>query len=76
MRPQGAFSTNLMWDRAIAEGRLFGTVLDGVWIHVGTPRGARRGGSLSRRPLRRLEAAHRLHHPAQRAFRARRWRGA
>jgi MurNAc alpha-1-phosphate uridylyltransferase len=35
--PQGAFSTNLMWDRAIARGRLFGTQLDGVWIHVGTP---------------------------------------
>lgn len=35
--PEGAFSTNLMWDRAIANGRLFGTLLDGVWIHVGTP---------------------------------------
>ena len=35
--PEGPFSTNLMWDRAIAKGRLFGTVLDGVWIHVGTP---------------------------------------
>ena len=35
--PEGPFSTNLMWDRAIARGRLFGTVLDGVWIHVGTP---------------------------------------
>jgi MurNAc alpha-1-phosphate uridylyltransferase len=35
--PQGPFSTNVMWDRAIAGGRLFGTVLDGVWIHVGTP---------------------------------------
>ena len=35
--PEGPFSTNLMWDRAIASGRLFGTVLDGVWIHVGTP---------------------------------------
>jgi MurNAc alpha-1-phosphate uridylyltransferase len=35
--PEGAFSTNLMWDRAIANGRLFGVPLDGVWIHVGTP---------------------------------------
>jgi N-acetyl-alpha-D-muramate 1-phosphate uridylyltransferase len=35
--PNGAFSTNVMWDRAIAAGRLFGAVLDGVWIHVGTP---------------------------------------
>jgi MurNAc alpha-1-phosphate uridylyltransferase len=35
--PGGAFSTNLMWNRAIAKGRLFGVRLDGVWIHVGTP---------------------------------------
>lgn len=35
--PDGAFSTNIMWDRAITAGRLHGTVLDGVWIHVGTP---------------------------------------
>ncbi|HEY4076830.1 MAG TPA: nucleotidyltransferase family protein [Rhizomicrobium sp.] len=35
--PAGAFSTNIMWDRAIANGRLFGTVLDGTWLHVGTP---------------------------------------
>lgn len=35
--PDGAFSTNLMWDRAIAAGRLFGVTLDGVWLHVGTP---------------------------------------
>ncbi len=35
--PEGEFSTNRMWDRAIADGRLFGTRLEGVWIHVGTP---------------------------------------
>jgi MurNAc alpha-1-phosphate uridylyltransferase len=35
--PKGAFSTNLMWDRAIAQDRLYGTVLEGVWLHVGTP---------------------------------------
>jgi MurNAc alpha-1-phosphate uridylyltransferase len=35
--PDGAFSTNVMWDRAIAAKRLSGTVLDGVWLHVGTP---------------------------------------
>ena len=35
--PQGAFSTNIMWDRAIAQSRLSGTVMDGAWIHVGTP---------------------------------------
>jgi len=35
--PAGAFSTNIMWDRAIAQDRLFGTVMNGTWIHVGTP---------------------------------------
>jgi len=35
--PEGAFSTNIMWDRAIVQGRLFGTVMNGTWIHVGTP---------------------------------------
>jgi N-acetyl-alpha-D-muramate 1-phosphate uridylyltransferase len=35
--PLGSFSTNVMWDRAIARGRLYGMRLDGVWIHVGTP---------------------------------------
>jgi MurNAc alpha-1-phosphate uridylyltransferase len=35
--PDGAFSTNVMWDRAIAAGRLHGIRLEGVWIHVGDP---------------------------------------
>lgn len=35
--PAGEFSTNLMWDRAIARKRLYGTRLEGMWIHVGTP---------------------------------------
>lgn len=35
--PQGAFSMNLLWDRAIERRRLYGVRLDGVWIHVGTP---------------------------------------
>lgn len=35
--PAGAFSLNLVWDRAILAGRLFGMVLDGRWMHVGTP---------------------------------------
>ncbi len=35
--PTGAFSTNVMWNRAIARKRLYGIQLDGVWIHVGTP---------------------------------------
>ncbi len=35
--PEGAFSTNLVWDRALPAGRLCGLVHDGEWFHVGTP---------------------------------------
>lgn len=35
--PEGAFSFNLLWDRAIAEGRAFGLVHQGLWFDVGTP---------------------------------------
>ena len=35
--PPGAFSLNLLFDRAIESGRLYGLRLDGVWMHVGTP---------------------------------------
>lgn len=35
--PAGAFSLNKLWDGAIAERRLYGTRLDGVWMHIGTP---------------------------------------
>ena len=28
---------NLLWDRAIAAGRLFGVEHTGRWLHVGTP---------------------------------------
>jgi MurNAc alpha-1-phosphate uridylyltransferase len=34
--PRGAFSLNLLFDRAIAAGRFYGVRLDGVWMHVGT----------------------------------------
>lgn len=35
--PQGPFSLNLLFNRAIEKGRLFGLRLDGEWLHVGTP---------------------------------------
>ena len=35
--PEGPFSANLLWDRAIKEGRCFGAVHQGVWFDVGTP---------------------------------------
>lgn len=33
----GPFSTNLLWDRAIADGRLYGVVFTGEWLEVGQP---------------------------------------
>lgn len=35
--PDGPFSLNLQFDRAIAANRLFGQRLRGTWLHVGTP---------------------------------------
>jgi len=35
--PQGSFSTNLFWNRAIEEGRLYGISHTGVWFEVGEP---------------------------------------
>ena len=35
--PEGAFSLNLLFDRAIEAERLFGVRMDGTWLHVGTP---------------------------------------
>ncbi|HXG81118.1 MAG TPA: nucleotidyltransferase family protein [Sphingomicrobium sp.] len=35
--PQGPFSTNILWDRAIEEGRCFGAVHQGLWFDVGNP---------------------------------------
>ncbi|MEO5587272.1 MAG: nucleotidyltransferase family protein [Novosphingobium sp.] len=35
--PDGAFSTNVFWQRAIEEGRLFGMIHTGEWFEVGDP---------------------------------------
>jgi MurNAc alpha-1-phosphate uridylyltransferase len=35
--PEGPFSTNVLWDRAIEEGRLYGIAFTGQWFEVGTP---------------------------------------
>jgi MurNAc alpha-1-phosphate uridylyltransferase len=40
--PDGPFSTNLIWDRAIAAGRCFGVVHQGLWFDVGRPENIRR----------------------------------
>ncbi len=35
--PDGPFSTNILWDKAIEVGRCFGSVHQGLWFDVGTP---------------------------------------
>jgi N-acetyl-alpha-D-muramate 1-phosphate uridylyltransferase len=35
--PEGAFSMNRAWDRAMAAGRLRAVVHDGLWFHLSTP---------------------------------------
>jgi len=35
--PSGPFSTNVLWQRAIEEGRLFGLPHTGLWCEVGDP---------------------------------------
>ena len=35
--PDGAFSLNILFDRALEQERLFGLRLEGLWLHVGTP---------------------------------------
>ena len=53
--PDGAFSLNLLFDEAIAERRLFGVRLDGLWINVETPGRdrRRRAGDRGKRRVRR-----------------------
>lgn len=35
--PEGAFSLNKVWDRAITKGRAYGLRMEGTWMHVGSP---------------------------------------
>jgi MurNAc alpha-1-phosphate uridylyltransferase len=35
--PNGPFSLNNVWNRAMEAGRLHGLRLEGIWMHVGTP---------------------------------------
>jgi MurNAc alpha-1-phosphate uridylyltransferase len=37
--PEGVFSLNSLWNKAIAAGRLEALIHDGEWFHVGTPQG-------------------------------------
>jgi len=40
--PDGPFSTNLLWDRAIEAGRCYGAVHQGLWFDIGRPESIRR----------------------------------
>ena len=46
--PDGPFSANLLWDRAIAAGRCFGAVHQGLWFDVGRPESIRRAEEILR----------------------------
>ncbi len=35
--PEGPFSLNLLWDRALQQGRVYGLPFEGLWMHTGTP---------------------------------------
>ncbi|HWE73174.1 MAG TPA: nucleotidyltransferase family protein [Stellaceae bacterium] len=37
--PDGVFSLNQLWNKAIVSGRLEAIIHDGEWFHVGTPQG-------------------------------------
>lgn len=39
--PEGPFGTMMLWERAIAEGRLYGISFTGLWFEVGTPQAIR-----------------------------------
>lgn len=39
--PEGPFSTNILWNRAMEEGRLYGMSFTGLWFEVGTPQAIR-----------------------------------
>ena len=47
--PEGAFSLNVVWSRAIAAGRAYGMRMDGVWMHVGTPEALARSRAVPER---------------------------
>jgi MurNAc alpha-1-phosphate uridylyltransferase len=46
--PDGPFSLNRVYDRAIEGGRLYGLVHDGAWFHLSTPRDLARAETMLR----------------------------
>lgn len=47
--PQGAFSTNVLWDRGIERDRVFGLRMEGRWMHIGTPEAVKEAEDFLRR---------------------------
>ncbi len=47
--PEGKFSLNKLWDKAISKGRAHGMRHEGVWMHVGTPEAVREAEERMRR---------------------------
>jgi MurNAc alpha-1-phosphate uridylyltransferase len=46
--PRGPFSLNVLYDRAVEAGRLYGLVHDGAWFHLSTPRDLDRAETMLR----------------------------
>jgi N-acetyl-alpha-D-muramate 1-phosphate uridylyltransferase len=46
--PEGPFSTNRLWDRAIEAGRCFGSVHQGLWFDIGRPEAIREAEEMLR----------------------------
>lgn len=46
--PEGAFSLNVVWDRAIAANRAYGVRMSGLWMHIGTPEALEEAEALMR----------------------------
>lgn len=44
--PEGPFSTNILWDRAMEAGRCFGAAHQGLWFDVGTPQNVKKTEAL------------------------------
>lgn len=44
--PEAPFSTMVFWERAMAAGRAYGVVHQGLWVDVGTPRAVARAEEL------------------------------
>ena len=75
--PAGAFSMNLLWDRAIAAGRLRAVVHDGLWFHLSTPADLAEAESHPADPgAVGLTSGEPVHHPAAWPRSSTRWRAA